>query len=153
MSKALDIAELIRTRLITAPAVGELETPVDLTELPEESVIVDRQKDINTMTSVAVAKAKGTAIVILWDGQAVADENAKRPRVELSYNISVHSKPVIAAGDFPADDVMESIINRLWHWVPQGRHQQYEVKIRPGGLVPHKSFLIYDLGAVIVASH
>ena len=153
MSKAADIADLIRTRLITAPAVGEIETPVDLTDLPADSVIVDKQKDILTMASKAVAKAKGTAIVILWDGHAIADKNAKRPRMDLSFTVSVWSRPVISGGVLAADDVMESIINRLWQWVPQGGHPNNEVVIRPGGLVPHKSFLIYDCGVIVPASY
>jgi len=152
MSKATDIADLIRTRLLTAPAVGELATLCDLTELGADGIIVDRQKDIQTLAAKAVAKARGTAIVILWDDQAVADKNAKRPKMAYSYNIAVWSKPVISQGEFPADDVMESIITRLWHWVPQGGHQHKEVEITPGGLVPHKSFLIYDCGATVPAN-
>jgi hypothetical protein len=150
MSKFLDHADTLRTRLITAPATGEPATPVDLTAL---EVIVDRQKNILTEVSKAVAKAGGTAIVILWTGFQTVDKNARRPRLGNSYTITVWSKPVIAGNDLAADDVMESVILRLWQWVPDGGHSQGEVQIRDGGLVPDNKFLKYDLDVVIPTTH
>lgn len=152
MSQALDIADLIRTRLLTAPVTGEPSTPVSLPTLGEDGIIVDRQKDIATMVKIQIAKAIGTGVTILWDGHAVRDFNASRPDMDLSYTIQVISKPVITAGAFPADDVMESIILRLWQWVPGGGHANRECKIQPGGIVADRSFLIYDLGVTVPAS-
>ena len=146
MSKALQLAELIRTRLLTAPAVGEIATPLSLTGL---TVIVDRQKNITSEISVAVAKAKGTAIVILWSSFGVAEKNASTPRLAHRYNISVWSKPVISGDALAADDVLESVINRMWHWLPTGGHVFEEAEVQPGGLVPHAKFLIYDCEVVI----
>lgn len=153
MSKALDIADLIKNRLLAAPLPGEIATPADLTALAPDGIIVDRQKDILTAVKVRVAKALGTAVVILWDGHAVADPNARRPAMDLSYTIRVYSKPVLAAGDLAADDVMESVINRLWQWVPQGGHPHREARLQPGGLVPDRVFLIYDCGVLVPAIH
>lgn len=159
MSKALDIADLIKARLLTAPAEGELATPANLTLLAnvaalngEDAILVDRQKDIGPMVTIRVAKASGTAVVILWDGHEVADANARRPLMQFAYSIRVYSKPVMSGEDFPADDVMESIINRLWQWVPLGGHQHREVRLTPGGMIPDRSFLIYDLGVLVPAS-
>lgn len=153
MSKASDIAELIRTRLLTAPAEGEIETLVPLHELGTNGIIVDRQKNIRSLAAKAVDKTRGTAIVILWNDHAVADKNAKRPRMIYGYNIAVWSKPVIAGAAWKADDVIASIINRMWQWVPGGGHQYNEVEIRPGGMVPDETFLIYDCGLLAPASH
>jgi len=147
MSTALDLADLIRTRLITAPTGSELTTEVDLTDL---DVIVDRQKNILSEVAKAVGKAKGTAVVILWDGYRSEDDNGTSPRLANSYQIRVYSKPVIAGANLTADDVMESIMKRLWHWQPVAGDPYFnEAKIRDGGLVPDKSFLVYDLTVTI----
>lgn len=154
MSKALDLAETIRTRLLTAPVTTgprpELATAVDLTPL---SIIVDRQKNVLSAVTAAVAKAGGTAITILWQGFQTADENAMTPRLDHRYTIFVWSKPIIAGDDLTADDVMDSIVNRLWHWVPGGGHAFKEAKVKNGGLVPNPKFLIYDCEVVIPVSH
>lgn len=141
MSKSLDISELIRTRLLTAPVAGELPTPLDITGL---DVIVDRQKDILSDVTKAVAKAKGTAIVILFEGFKTDDADAGQPRLTNTYNVCVWSKPVIAGQNLPADDVLESVILRLWQWVPVGAHFHQEATVTNGGLVPDRKFLKYD---------
>jgi hypothetical protein len=153
MSKISDIANLIRTRLLTAPTADEIETLVALPDLGEDGIIVDRQKNIRSLAAKAIDKNNGTAIVILWNEHAVKDKNAKRPRMGYGYNVAVWSKPVIAGDEWAADDVMESIINRMWHWVPGGGHSNSEVEIRPGGMVSDDNFLIYDCGLLVPASH
>jgi len=150
MSKALDIAELIRTRLITAPAAGEISTPLDITGL---DVLVYKQKKIQSEIDTAIAKARGTAVVILWQGFATLDKNAARPRLAQTYTITVWSKPIIAGDNLPADDVMESIVNRLWQWVPLGKHAHGEAEIRDGGLVADTKFLKYDCEVIIPSSY
>jgi hypothetical protein len=150
MSKALDNADLIRTRLLTAPAAGELATRIDITGV---DVIVDRQKNILNKVAAAVGKSKGTAIVILWGGFVTSDENASKPRLESRYTISVWSKPVIAQGDLAADDVMEAVIRRIWHWRPGGPHAHGEARVKDGGIVPNASYLIYDCEVVIPSTH
>lgn len=153
MSKAITVAEAIRTRLLTAPASNEIPTLVNLTALGAAGIIVDRQKEVLELVSTAVGKAVGTAIVILWDGHSVANENTGKPRMNYSYTLQVWSRPKLASGAFPADDVMESIIARMWQWIPSGGHSHHEVKIRPGGMVPNKSYLIYDLGVLVPVSY
>lgn len=152
MSKAFDNAELIRTRLLTAPTVREIPTVVDLTGMTDE-IIVERQKSIMPGVKIAVAKAKGTAITIRWDGWTVAEKNATTPRLAHRYVVMVWSKPVIAGEELAADDVVESAINRLWHWVPTGHHAFGEAQPGGGGLVPDGKFLIYDFEVVIPISH
>ena len=150
MSYQLALADLIRDRFLTAPTATELATPLDLTGL---DVIVDRQKNILSEVTKAVAKARGTAVVILWEGFTTVDKNSARPRLAHSYNITVWSKPILAGANLAADDVMESLIARLWHWKPTGGHAFSEAEVRNGGLVPDSKFLKYDLEVLIPISH
>jgi hypothetical protein len=149
MSAALDMADLIRNRILTAPAVGEIPTTVDLTHI---DVIIDRQTPVISQINAAVAKASGTAIVIFWEGFQVPDPNTSRPRLALRYNIRVYSKQVIDGANRPADNVIESIVIRMWHWVPDGGHAHGEANVLNGDMVPDKSFLIYDCEVVIPAA-
>ena len=149
MSAALDMADLIRTRILTAPTGGELATTLNLTGL---DVIIDRQVAILSKIDVAVAKAKGTAVVIFWEGFQVPDANTRKPRLAQRYNIRVYSKQIIGGAAYPADDVLESIIQRLWHWVPVGVHAFGEITVENGDMIPDKSYLIYDCEVVIPVS-
>lgn len=150
MSHALDTADAIKLRLETAPVSGEIATATDITAV---DVIVDRQKQLLAAVNAAIAKKTGTAITILWTGWSTIDKNASTPRLAHSYTITVWTRPVLQAGAYPADDVMESIINRMWQWVPGGGHAHGEAEARNGGLVPHKSYLIYDCEVLIPVSH
>jgi hypothetical protein len=150
MSKQLDNADLIRMRLLTAPVAGEIPTTLDLTKL---DVIVDRQKQIEAEVAKGVAKSTGTAITILWEGFVTVDKNARRPRLAHSYTLVVWSKPVIAGKNLTADDVMESVVQRLWQWRPVGGHAFSECEVKDGGLVPDAKYLKYDVQVVIPISH
>ncbi|MDP3850099.1 MAG: hypothetical protein Q8Q59_06335 [Luteolibacter sp.] len=146
MSKAIDMADLIRNRLLTRPAVGEMATSVDLTHI---DVIIDRQVAVLSKVKEAVAKASGCAIVIVWTGFQVDDKNLGRPRLSHRYTITVWSKQVVDQGNRPADNVIESIVLRLWHWVPDGGHAFGEAEVINGDMVPDKSYLIYDCEVII----
>lgn len=145
------MAETIRTRLRTAPAAGELETAVDLTVV---DVIVYQQRKIAAEVDAAVAKSAGCAIVIMWEGWRTLNANAGRPRLAHRYNICVWSKPVFdSAAEYPADQVMESIIARLWQWVPGGGHAHGEAQPEDGGIVPDKTWLKIDCSVTIPIYH
>jgi hypothetical protein len=146
MSASLDMADLIRTRLLTAPTSSEMATSVDLTAM---EVVIYRQTPIVSQITAAVAKASGGVILITWEGFRIPDGNTARPRLANRYNVSVWNKPIIDNNARPADEVMESILLRLWHWVPAGGHSHGEVEIRTGDMVPDKNFLIYDLEITI----
>jgi hypothetical protein len=149
MSKALDMADLIRNRILTAPAISEMATTVDLTSI---EVIIDRQTPVISLIQAAIAKATGTAIVILWQGFQVPDANSSRPRLAHRYTITVYSRQVIDGTSRPADNVIESIVARLWHWLPLGGHAHGEAQVLSGDMVPDKSYLIYDCEVVIPVS-
>jgi hypothetical protein len=149
MSHALDIADLIAARLAAAPATGELAVTQDITGCP---ILVDRQKNLLSDIQKAVGKTGGTAIVILWQGFTSVDDNAGTPRLLLRYTISVWSKPILTSGDLPADDIMETILRRLWQWLPESGHAFGEMKLKSGGLVPDSRFLIYDCEVSVAVS-
>ena len=141
MSTPTDLADLIRARLLTAPAVGEIATLVDLTHI---DVIVYKQQSLDATVNAAVGKASGCAITIEWEGFQTPDDAAETPWLIHRYTLRVWSTPVIDAGNRPAELVLKSIVNRLWLWVPRGGHRMLAAKLRNGGVVPSKSFLIYD---------
>lgn len=149
MSSALDMADLIKTRLTTAPADGELATPLDITALEP---VVYQQQDINSKLAAQVARAQGTAILIICEGYQNGDPDDSRPRLSVTYTIEVWSKPVISAGAYPAVDVMEAIILRLWRWSPTPAHMRNFAQVGNGGLVPDDKFLKYDLTVTIPIS-
>lgn len=149
MSAALDIADQIATRLATAPAPGELATVLDITHC---AILVDRQKNIVSDIAKAVGKAGGSAITILWQGFTTVEKNTGRPRLAQRYNITVWSKPIMAGADMAADDVMESIITRLWRWVPGGGHCFAAADVARGGLIPDAKYLVYDCDITVPTS-
>ena len=141
-----DMGELIRVRLLTAPGAEEFATLVDLTKV---EVLVYQQHSLEAEIKAAVGKASGCAVVIEYAGFRVQDKNAGRPKLQETYNIAVWSKPVIDAGNFPADLVRKSIILRMWHWRPVGGHAFGEAVPSDGGVTPSKIFLIYDCDVTI----
>jgi hypothetical protein len=149
MSEPTDLADLIRTRIMTAPATGELATLVDLTDFTDAEVLIYRQNSLDAKVAKAISTLGGCAIVIEWTGFQVEDENSSRPDLGERYNIAVWSKPILDGGDRPAEQVLKSILQRLWHWVPVGAHSHGEAKPKNGGIVPHKNFLIYDCEVTI----
>ena len=149
MSATTDLADLIRARLLTPPATGEIPTLLDLTHL---DVIIYRQQTLTATVEAAIGKASGCAILIEWNGFKVTDENTSRPRLAESYQISVYSKPIIDAGNYPAELVIKSILLRLWHWRPQVDHVFGEAKPANGGVMPSKQYLIYDCTVTIPIS-
>lgn len=166
MSKLNDTAEMIRTRILTAPLASELPTLVDLTllyqanenpDLEVNAVIVNRQKEIQTKVAMVQEKARGTVIVIQWDQHAPDQKNAASPNLTYTYSVQIWSKPVLGEGDFPADDVFESILARLWHWAPgvaeAGKGIAHrEVQAMAGGTMPNKSYMIYEFGLLVPVS-
>ena len=136
MSAWLDMAESIKTRLES------------LVVLDGVDVIVDRQLSIDSKVKIAVGKAKGACVSILWarSGLDLADAAASDP----VYTIRGYFRPALRDGDADAakaDDVMEAIVGALTGWHPDARAHANE-KLQPAGdidLVPDKSYLIYEV--------
>jgi hypothetical protein len=141
-----DMGKLIRERLLTPPGADEFATLVDLTKA---EVLVYQQLSLDSEIKAAVAKASGCAVVIEYSGFRTAEKNAGRPKLVETYNIAVWSKPIIDAGNLPADLVRKSIILRMWQWRPKGGHAFGEALPTEGGVSPSTSFLIYDCDVTI----
>jgi hypothetical protein len=136
MSRMLDIAEAIKTRL---------EGRAALAEVP---VLVDRQKDVATKVAAAVGRAAGSLITILWEGFTVPDPNTSGPQVTSRYTLRTYSRPVIST-ETPADELVQEICKALHHWIPEGVHSFGEVTIGGGDFVPDAKFLIYEIDAEV----
>lgn len=136
------MATALATRITTAPTGGEPATTVNLTGIP---VIVDKQKDLLTELNKAVGKSEGVAVVILWDGFDEIDPFAPEPRVMNRYTVTIFSRPILTATALAADDVMESILTRLWRWAPSNGHQSNAVQIGGAKFIPDERFSIYSL--------
>jgi len=149
-SKHMAQADLIATRLRTAPATGELPTPLNITTV---DVLVYKQKAIATKITAALDRDTGAAIVITWEGFTTLDPLSSHPRLAHRYNVCIWSRPVIDKDAFPADQILESIIARLWRWVPGGGHCFGASEIRDGGLVPDPKFLKIDCEVVFPIYH
>jgi len=132
MSRVLDIAELIKARLESRPALAGVD------------IVVDRQKDLATVVSKGVGKAKGCCVTILFEGFQVPDRNTPGPQVRPRYTLRVWSRPIIK-DDLPADEVVEEIARALHHWIPEGLHAYGEMTVTGGDLVPDKTWLIYEI--------
>jgi hypothetical protein len=146
MSAALTTAALIRTRLITAPAVGEQATSVDLTAV---EMVVYEQTDLEAEVNRAVAKGSGAAVVIAWSGFDVPDKNTSKPRLGHRFTLGVFGRHKLATAAKPADGIVESIVTRLWQWVPSGVHTHGMVEITGCELSPDETFLIYNLTVTV----
>lgn len=140
------MADKIRERILAAPTGMELATPLDITGV---EVVVVRQNEIYGKIQAATAKTSGTAITIMSEGFQSLHKDHRRPRLAQTYNICVWSRPIIAGNALLAESVMESIICRLWRWMPAGSYVFGEAEVRNGGLVPDTKFLRIDCEVVI----
>jgi hypothetical protein len=140
MSKALDIAEQIKGRL--EADFARTDAPVSLVGL---DVVVDKQKDILAEVNKAVKKATGALVSILWTGFGRDPERGRVYR----YTIFVWSRPIMNAGNKPADDITERIDESLNFWVPPAAsasgHTHYEMRGTGAELLPDKSYLLYEM--------
>jgi hypothetical protein len=133
MSKALNNAAAIKTRLQTAPTGSERTVPVNITGI---DVIVDRQTNIGDAIGKAMAGAAGVGITILWTGFINADEKSSDPRLANRYQITCWSREILTKGALPVDDVMEAVILRLHHWKPNSGDPYFnEAIVRNGDIL------------------
>ena len=138
MSRVMDIADAMATRLESQAALAGVD------------VIVDRQKDLAETLKKSVAKAKGSAITILWEGFDVPDVNTSGPQIRSRYTLRTWSRPVLADGNTPADELVTAICKALHHWIPEGLHSFGEMTITGGDFTPDTKWLIYEVEAQVM---
>lgn len=110
MSKFLDKSEAIKARLDELP------------ELVNVDVLVDRRKNVQSDFNTAMAKVKGVAVLIFWDGGKNINEDGKKVRLRSSYIITVITKPVLRGKQLTADNIIQSISKSLHGWETDPKH-------------------------------
>ena len=134
MSKFYDTADSMVSHLATIEAL--------------EGVIfvVDRQKDIASELRKVIGKQSGCLAVIAWTGSANDDKAADGPALANTYTITLFSKPVIRAGETPADDIIEAIAEAL-HDHRLGEHDHFADRLVVTGIdpIPTDELLIYQI--------
>jgi hypothetical protein len=136
MSKHLDIADEIKVRLDESFA----DTPLE-----GVTVVVDRQKDILTEITKNVAKVTGCVVTVLWTGFSRTATGERRG----NYMLRVYSRPILLAGNLPADDLVEKIDEVLNEWIPASsspnQHCHYKMVGEGADMAPDKNFLLYEM--------
>jgi len=133
MSKFLDTSDQVAAVLAALP------------ELDGVGIIVDRQKDIDTMVETAVSQSAGAAVVIFWAGGDNEDPPAAGPRLRCNYEITLYCRPVLMDGGTPADSLAAAICSALHHWTPSPASvETYErMTVTRVAMVPDPEFLAY----------
>lgn len=109
------------------------------------SVVVNRQKDIETEVNAAVGKAGGSLLFVdLVSGRPV---EAGSLSFEHTYLLSLWSLPVLAkAGDDPASEKLATLITELSHWKPDATKQPLKrFEVIEWDKTPSKTYQIYAL--------
>ena len=144
MSRFLTNAELIKQRLdshFASLGAGWAEI----------GVVVYRQKDIESEVDLILAKASGACITVLWDGFDTTDPKQNLIDLSCRYSLAVWCAPTADEnnpGSF-ADNVVEQTLLAIHGWVSDAGHSFLAHRISNGNLVPHSSYLIYELNATV----
>lgn len=146
MSKAHDIATAMAAQLNASADLEGVEA------------IVDRQLDITTEVNKRVFMArgksggKGAMITIFYLGFENPDPSgAAAPTVTRNYLVSVYGAPVLATGNTPADDLLETTATVLHLWEPEEAAGMAEIHIASGVARADAEFLIYDLTVRVIS--
>ena len=142
MSKGIDIANAMAARLNA------------LYGIPSNLALVDRQKDIRVEVANRVAKASGSAIIILYEGFSNPAAMASGAlNITRRYTVTIYAKPVIQAADvMAADDLLEAVARSLHNWEPDEPTAGFgEITVTGGDLRPDKSYFIYDLDVEVLS--
>lgn len=146
MSKALDIATAMAAHLNAVATLAGVEA------------IVDRQLDIATEVQKRVfltrgkSGGKGAMITVFYLGFDNPDASgAAAATVTRNYLVTVYAAPVMATGNVPADDLLESAAAALHLWEPSEAHGIAEIHVVSGVARADTDFLIYDLTAKITS--
>lgn len=100
------------------PEPGDDPVPV-MERLP---VLVDRQLDLEATVAEAVAKALGSVLLIGLAGWTMVDPEECRSRLtlDLTFNLSLWSVPVMAGATMPAQsELLARVLVEIARFVPQ----------------------------------
>lgn len=132
MSQFYDTAEAIAAHLATVPALAAVP------------VVVNRQKELEPELRKALGKQAGCLAVVSWAGAPNEDLTADGPRFKCSYTVHLFSRPILRAGQTPADDLVEAAAAALHDHRLSGSF--YDRLLVTGiSPEPHDELLIYVL--------
>lgn len=117
MSKFLDKSDAIKDRLELLP------------ELDGVDVLVNRRKDVDSDFKTAMARTKGAAVIIFWEGGRNINSKATAIRLEATYIISVIAKPVLRGGESSADLMIQAICKSLNGWNESETHCNRQMRV------------------------
>ena len=132
MSAFLTKAEALRDSIAALP------------ELAGTDVLVDHQKDMVSEFKRAMAKTKGSSVVIFFSGYDTHEEDVAESEVISNYVVTVWTKPVLRQGETPADD-MVSAIHKALHGKADPDNCRNRIAVTGGKVIPNTQFLIHEL--------
>ena len=97
--------------------------------------IVDRQKDVISELTTNINKQAGALGIITWTGGRNIDESADGPAIESTFTVTLFTKPVLRAGQQPADDLVQLIACTL-HDNRLGKKLNFQQRIILTGIEP-----------------
>ena len=139
MSRALAIADqmAIEARL--------------LPELSTSTVSVYRQQNVASEIENAINKARGSAVVIVWDGcdrpEEAEDLKGRNLRVVSRYNVQCFFAPVLKPDGRTVDDIAEALMVHFDNWTESHKPTNRDtwMRFRGASLTPEDGWLLYEL--------
>lgn len=148
MSRALSIADQMAVEARDLPKIAASGSTVS----------VYRQQDLASEINTAIKKAKGAAVVIVWDGYERPEENmelkGQAVRVVSRYSVQLFYAPVLKPGGTTVDEIAEELITHFDAWTPTRQAVSRDVWMRFRGATPdpdeESGLMVYDLTFEIV---
>lgn len=110
-------------------------------------VIVDRQKDIESMVAGAIEKSRGLCITIGFLGFSNAADETPGPLIQPRFAVRCWGLPILNGDDGITADFAAMEVARALHLalLDSAEHSFERLYVEDGDLVPDASFLIYEL--------
>lgn len=115
------------------------------------TVHVYRQQDIRNEILNAINKARGAAVVIVWDGYDRPEDmeqlKGEDIRTISRYNVQLFFAPVLRPGGTTIDEIAEALIVLFDDWTPSCRPTNRDrwMRFRNATLTPDEGWLLYEL--------
>jgi len=121
-----------------------LATVEGLADIP---AIVGRQKSLKVEIDTAVAKTKGTAILIALDGWRNVVVESSECHLDIEHSISIWTTPILRGGGIPESQLLGLLIAAMQRHQPDMADCDERWETRSGGYVPHSVHRVYEFAA------
>ena len=132
MSAFLDKAEAIKTRLEAISALSSV------------TVLIDNQKEIASDFRKAMAKTKGAAVIIFFDGYETYEDDVAESEVVSNFVVTIWTKPILRDGETPAYDLVSEVHRSLHGWQSEQLCRN-KAAVTSGRVIPNQQFLIHQI--------